>query len=306
MSSLPHILFCESPFDKNKVDPDFNGEFSSAVSNGFKTMIFNFDDFINSNDYKSGTRRISTTSELTPIIYRGWMLTPKQYAALYNELLSKNFKLFNNSTEYQNCHYLPDSLRFIESYTPKTVFEKLSNENSRSRLMEKAKKFGNNAVIVKDYVKSEKHDWYTACFVENASDSVKLNQTIENLIQLRGNYLNEGIVIRDYVPLKELTMHSKSGMPLKEEYRLFFCNGRLVGIYDYWEEGEYDLLRPDITLFEEIARNIESNFFSMDIARQANGELIIIELGDGQVSGLPDRTDKNNFYKELKSCFHAV
>ena len=75
-------------------------------------------------------------------------------------------------------------------------------------------------------------------------------------------------------------------------FSLFFCNKKLVGIYDYWEEGEYNLSKPDTTEFEEIAKQIESNFFSMDIARQKNGELIIIELGDGQVAGLPDKTNR--------------
>lgn len=77
----------------------------------------------------------------------------------------------------------------------------------------------------------------------------------------------------------------------------------MVGIYNYWEEGEYSFPKPDIIEFEEIAKGVESNFFSMDIARQKTGALIIIELGDGQVSGLPDSADRNEFYKMLKLGF---
>ena len=79
-----------------------------------------------------------------------------------------------------------------------------------------------------------------------------------------------------------------------------FYNEKLIGIYDYWEEGEYNLSKPDTTEFEILAGHIESNFFSMDIARQKNNDLIIIELGDGQVAGLPDKTNRNEFYKQLK------
>ena len=32
-----------------------------------------------------------------------------------------------------------------------------------------------------------------------------------------------------------------------------------------------------------------SRFFTMDVALRTNGECIIVELGDGQVSGLPDQ-----------------
>lgn len=302
MTEQLYILFCESPFQANKVDEDFEDQFISARNNGFETLLFNFDDLISTDRFSSATKRIKPIDKLVNVIYRGWMLTPIQYAMIYNDLLPKNYKLINTVEEYQKCHYLPDSLKFIENRTPKTVFEKLENENSIEKLLEKAKVFGQKAVIIKDYVKSEKHDWETACFVADASNTDKFEQTIHKLLELRGAYLNEGIVVREFVELNDLIVHSKSGMPLTEEYRLFFCNKKLVGIYDYWEEGEYKLSKPDTTEFEEIAERVESNFFSMDIARQKNGEFIIIELGDGQVAGLPDKTDRHEFYKRLQIC----
>lgn len=300
MANYPYILFCENPIQSNLVDEDFNDQFVSASENGFKTLLFNYDDLISADRWSIATNRIKQNEEIANVIYRGWMLTPKQYAILYNQLLSKNYKLINTVEEYQNCHYLPDSLKFIESRTPQTVFEKYDKERSIDNLIEKSKIFGDKAVILKDYVKSEKHNWETACYVKHASDINSLKQSINKLIELRDKYLNEGIVIREFVGLNDLTIHSKSGMPLTEEYRLFFCNKKLVGIYNYWEEGEYSFPKPDIKVFEEIAKGVESNFFSMDIARQKNGTLIIIELGDGQVAGLPDSADRNEFYKRLK------
>lgn len=302
MKDQLYILFCESPFESNMVDEDFQDQFIFAKENGFKTLLFSFDDLTSEDRFLLATKRIQPIDNLVTAIYRGWMLTPKQYSILYRDLLSKNYKLINSVEEYKNCHYLPDSLRFIEHRTPKTVYEKLVNKESIDSLIEKAKVFGQKSLILKDYVKSEKHDWDTACFVPDASDSEKLKQSINKLIELRDKYLNEGIVVREFVELNDLTIHSKSGMPLTEEYRLFFCNKKLVGIYDYWEEGEYSLTKPDIAEFEEIAKSVESNFFSMDIARQKNGELIIIELGDGQVAGLPDKTDRAEYYKKLKEC----
>lgn len=297
-----YILFCESPFQANKVDEDFEEQFTAAKENGFETLLFNFEVLTKENELTKATKRIKPSDERVKVIYRGWMLTPKQYALLYNDLRSKNYQLINDPTAYQNCHYLPDSLKFIGGKTPKTVFEKFEHEDSIDKLLEKSKVFGRKPVILKDYVKSEKHDWETACFVADAANTDKLRQTIVNLLELRGKYLNEGIVIREFVALNDLTVHSKSGMPLTEEYRLFFCNQKLVGIYDYWEEGEYELSRPDTTAFEEIAKKVESDFFSMDIARQKNGTFIIIELGDGQVAGLPDKADSREFFKQLKSC----
>lgn len=48
--------------------------------------------------------------------------------------------------------------------------------------------------------------------------------------------------------------------------------------------------------FVDLARSIESNFFTMDIAKTIEGKWIVIELGDGQVSGLPYNADLNIFY----------
>jgi hypothetical protein len=300
MTEQPYILFCESAVERGKVDEDFRDQFLSGKQNGFEVLIFSFEDLTNEDRFSVATKRIKPSEVQKKVIYRGWMLTPKQYQLLFDDLLSKNYRLINTVEEYQNCHYLPDSLKFIQDRTPKTVFEKYSEDTSLSRIIEKSKVFGKGAVILKDYVKSEKHNWETACFVQNASDVAALKRAIINLLELRGKYLNEGIVIREFIELNDLAIHSRSGMPLTEEYRLFFCNKKLIGIYDYWEEGEYKLAQPDTTEFEEIAKHIESNFFSMDVARKKNGELIIMELGDGQVAGLPDKADRNEFYRRLK------
>lgn len=296
-----YILFCESPLAPKQVDEDFKDQFVSAKQNHFETLLFNFEDLVSADRASAATKRIKPKDTLVDVIYRGWMLTPDQYLILYNDLLSKNYKLINTVEQYRNCHYLPDSLKFIENKTPKTVFQKFDSDRSIDLLIEKSTIFGQNPVILKDFVKSEKHHWETACFVKDASDTEQLRQTIHHLLELRGDHLNEGLVIREFIELNDLTHHSKSGMPLTEEYRLFFYNNKLVGIYDYWEEGEYKFSKPDTKEFEEIARRIDSNFFSMDIARQKNDNLIIIELGDGQVAGIPDKTDRNDFYKQLNN-----
>jgi hypothetical protein len=126
---------------------------------------------------------------------------------------------------------------------------------------------------------------------------------IEQFLQLQGNDLNEGIVIREYVELENLTIHTKSGMPLKQEYRLFFLNGQLIGCYHYWDEGDYsEAEQPPLEFFSKIAQTIESNFFTLDVAKQKNGGWIIIETGDGQVAGIPENADKLLFYDALSKA----
>jgi len=286
------ILFCESAFNPNNVDEAFIEEYECAKNNGFDILLYNFEE--------KSLRKIKTNDKMEIIIYRGWMINPVEYKKLYDDLLSKNYRLINNPIEYQNCHYLPDSLKFIEKYTPKTIYQKIDNKNSLAILIEKSKIFNGKPVIVKDYVKSEKHYWDTACFVPNSNNINKLTETINTLIELRENYLNEGIVIREYIELFNLTKHSKSGMPLSEEYRLFFYKNEFLCIYNYWEECDYNNIeKPNTKIFEEIAKGIESNFFTMDIAKDKYGNYIIIELGDGQVAEIQEKENKNPFYKKI-------
>lgn len=300
-----NILFCDNPYDNKLVDPDYEDEFASAEENDFTTLLFSFESLTKEKDAVFATRKIKTSDSLQRIIYRGWMLKPRHYSILYETLLTKNYKLINSPTQYQNCHYLPDSYKFINEHTPKTIWLTVENlQVNYDLVFDRIEQFGNSPLIVKDFVKSQKHYWDTACFIPSATDKNKVKSVIEKFIELQNTDLNEGLVIREFVALNDLTIHSKSGMPLKQEYRLFFLNGQLLGCYDYWEEGEYSVDdQPPLELFNNIAKSIDSNFFSMDIAKAKNGKWIIIELGDGQVAGLPDKVDRLKFYDIVRQYY---
>ena len=99
-------------------------------------------------------------------------------------------------------------------------------------------------------------------------DSVK--KVVEKFIELRGNQLNEGLVFRQFEKLEFLTQHSKSNLPLTKELRLFFFKQNLVGHFHYWDEGEYGKIDVELGKFLQVAKKIESNFFTMDIAQKTN------------------------------------
>lgn len=296
------VLFCDNPLDTKAVDPDYDKEFGAARENNLATHLFSFEMLTPGGDALHAVKRIKPAEILRPILYRGWMLKPKQYAGLYEALLAKNYRLINSPTEYQNCHYLPDSYRFIKDHTPETIWLPLSDRQvDFEKVFDSLAAFGDSPLIIKDYVKSQKHDWDTACFIPSARDRDQVRRVIGRFLQLQGSDLNEGLVIRRFVALHDLAIHSKSGMPLKQEYRLFFLNNQLLGCYDYWEEGEYAPgEQPPIERFQKVARNVESHFFSMDVAKTEEGDWIIIELGDGQVAGLPDQVNRGEFYERLK------
>lgn len=149
-------------------------------------------------------------------------------------------------------------------------------------------------------MKSRKHEWLEACFIPSARDLDAVERVARRFLELQGDDLAGGLVFREYVDLEYLSRHSKSGMPLAKEYRLFFLNGQLLRAFEYWAEGDYGS-QPDIPLdrFSAIAQRVESHIFTMDVARTVGGEWLVIELGDGQVAGLPDPGVAADFYTVL-------
>jgi len=290
------IIFCDSVIDPKVIEPDYDVEKKAAVLAGFDFSLISFEELTDGN-IATALRFVKQPESKELGIYRGWMLTPSQYRNLYEGLLNKKIELINSPTEYRHCHYLPDSFQKIESQTPKSNW---TTELDISSISELVKEFGTSPIIVKDFVKSEKHNWEDACFIPDASDSDNVESVVSKFMELRGDSLNEGLVFRQFEELEFLTDHSRSGMPLTKEFRIFFAKKRIVKVFDYWDEGEYGETKPELDTFEEIAQNIESNFFTMDVAKKKEGDWIIMELGDGQVAGLPDNADRNEFYKELK------
>jgi hypothetical protein len=291
------IIYCDSVFDNKAIEPDYENEKESAIKAGFTFSLISFEE-LTGNNISKALKFVKKTELKEYAIYRGWMLTPNQYKELYDALLLKNIQLINTPSEYEHCHYLPNSYNKIVSKTPKSNWTtELNDESIRSLTLE----FGDNPIIVKDFVKSEKHSWKEACFIPNASDNAIVKSVVDKFLELRGSSLNEGLVFRKFEELEFLTEHSKSNMPLTMEFRVFFANKKIVQVFNYWDEGEYGETTPDLEDFIKIANTIESNFFTMDIAKKKNGDWIIMELGDGQVAGLPDNANKDDFYRILKT-----
>lgn len=294
------IIFCDSGFSGKEVDYMYASEYKAAREALFRTSLFSFEAF-KRNTIGTTLKRVSMLPEKTTTFYRGWMMTPAQYELFYNGLLEKNIQLINNPAEYKFCHYLPESYETIKAFTPLSTFKKLEGDFNINDFKKELSVFGNKPIIVKDYVKSQKHYWQEACFIPDASDLVSAETVIRKFIELQDVDLNEGLVFREYVELEELASHSKSGMPLTKEFRLFIENGKVISVFKYWDEGDYENIEPVIEPFKEVIGKIKSNFFTMDIAKRKNGEWIIVELGDGQVAGLPDNADRELFYNALKN-----
>ena len=291
------IIYCDSVLDRRQIESDYEDEKNAAIAHGLSFSLISYE-ALTDNNVTAALQLVKTANKKEQGIYRGWMLTAEQYQRLYNALLQKNIQLINTPIEYAHCHHLPNSYAQIAHKTPYSVW---TTDLTEASILGLTKSFGNTPIIVKDYVKSEKHHWKEACFIPDASDTGKVTSVVSKFIELRGGYLNEGLVFRQFEELEYLTQHSKSGMPLTKEYRLFFINKKIALLSPYWDEGTYQETTVELDEFIEVAQTIASNFFTMDIAQKKDGKWIIMELGDGQVAGLPDNVNRNEFYAKLCS-----
>ena len=298
-TSMPIIIFCEDPLNREQPDDIYQAETDAARAAGFNYALINLEALVHEHNATKAIRRVPPTTEEATALYRGWMLKPSDYTHLYDALLQKGIRLINNPVAYKHCHYFPESYDIIKHKTPCSVWLSVDEGFEASSITPLLTPFGNKPIIVKDYVKSQKHYWYEACYIPNASDLEAVHKTVTRFLELQDNDLNEGLVFREYVELEPLTTHSKSDLPLTKEFRVFVFNGTPLVVTEYWEEGDYQGNIPPLGAFAKEMHAIQSPFYTMDIAKQQNGEWLIIELGDGQVAGLPERIDPHVFYHKL-------
>jgi len=300
------VLFPSDTFETHKPDPGYAVEVEIAKEHGHEVAFIHHESLVNNDDAQAAVQGCPDLEEDTPAIYRGWMVTSKQYEQLYEALQTCGIELLTTPDQYKKAHELPGWYLEIPEMTPASAIiqkHELRMENLLDRAKELLEKCP-HGILIKDYVKSRKHEWEDACFIPDMS---KAEMVITNFIERQGEDLQGGVVLREFVPLKTIGLHPGSGMPMSEELRIFWVNYRPVVATEYWpaefyKEGVEKVLDtlPDPSMLGEVAERIGSPFITMDMARKDDGEWIIIEIGDGQVSGFPDgEGDAELFYHRL-------
>jgi hypothetical protein len=295
------ILYCCDPLNPRKPDPDYAAEAAAAHHHGLPHALISYEALVRENRPDHAVQRVHEAVDAAPLtaIYRGWMLTPEQYSRLWTALEVHGIAPINTPAAYRYCHYLPEWYPALAAYTPRSVWTTNGATLDMDAIMTLLQPFGDAPLILKDYVKSRKHEWAEACYIPSAADRAAVERVARRFIALQGPDLVGGLVFRQYVPFAPLASHAQSGMPLTEEYRLFYLDGQRLAAYPYWDTATYPAAPRPTDPFDHLAHAIPSRFFTMDIARTQAGDWQIVELGDGQVAGLPDGADVEEFYARL-------
>ena len=298
-SDPPIVLFCCDPDSRGRPEPAYQPEADAAAACGADVVLVDHDRWVRG-DLGQATRAVRRFDARRVGVYRGWMVTPEQYAALYDTLAQRNLHLVNDPTAYRRCHHLPESYAAIEGSTPRSIWIPADEGFELDSLMARLRPFGDASLILKDYVKSVKHAWEEACFIPCASDRDHVARVVRNFLAWQGEDLNGGLVFREFVELVSLGAHPQSGMPLTEEYRVVVLRGEILSCFPYWDADDYAVSTPPpLTWLRSIATRVDSRFFTMDVARRTDGGWIVVELGDAQVAGFPDHVDAGALIRSL-------
>lgn len=293
---MVRILFPSEPFDPRSVDAAFESERDAALMAGLEVALIDAG-ALEAGAVERAVRRIPGQPTLG--VYRGWMLRAEVYAGLHAALAARGVTLLNSPDAYRHGHHLPEWYPLVTPLTPRTIWTTDAAHFDLPALLGRLEVFGGAPLILKDFVKSRKHEWLEACFIPSAADAAAVERVVRRFVELQGPDLVGGLVFRELLDLAPLATHSRSELPLSIEYRMFVLDGRPILTGQYWEEGDYTGESPPEEPFATIVRAIRSRFFTLDVARMRSGEWIVMELGDGQVSGLPPRLPVCDLYLAL-------
>lgn len=290
MSSM-QLLFCYNPELRKLPEPLFEPEVDAAREVGFTCHLMGFDEFVDGRIDRALQFLPEATHE--PILYRGWIFNEGEYRRLDEHLRARGYELLTTPDAYAEALYLPNHHRLIAEWTTPAVWTVGTDLGQAWRT---ARSLGDGPWIVKDYVKSNKHQWEDSCFIPERVDRERFEEICQNLQKYLGPRFERGFVFKQFIPLRRLG-EGLYEYPLCEEYRLFFYQGRLLMAATYNRTGGTE---TEFARFEAIAGRFPSPFLTLDVARTETGDWLIIEAGDGGVSSLAPNMDPLNFYQRLR------
>jgi hypothetical protein len=158
--------------------------------------------------------------------------------------------------------------------------------------------------VVKGKTNSRKHQWKNRMFAKTAQDIPRVVSSLyeDDLIA------SQGVVVRQYVPLVRLG-EGINDMPVSHEWRFFILDQQILAAGYYWASEpdtdpskNYETYPWDAgTLVQEVIRRVGNKirFYVVDVAEKEDGGWLVMELNDGQQSGL-STIDPYKFYRSLK------
>ena len=275
------ILFPGSYWAKTEVDDELKPEGDAALATGeLDVAVFDYEGFHEGGELKLTSR---TPDPRLPIIYRGWMMLPDEYARFNDALSTMGFLPFVSPSAYESLHLFPNSYKAVSADSPGL----LAYEGTEVNAEEVNASFGR--FMMKDWVKSVKGTSFPSC-IETPISQDELDGLISEFVRLRGSLFTKGIVIKEYVDLMR-----RGGKT--NEWRAFYLDGKQLTLNRNSDQAA-SAPRPPKRMVARHA-NLPSPFYTVDYAELEDGSWTILETGDGQVSGIACSQGPDVFYRLL-------
>ncbi|WP_037900242.1 ATP-grasp domain-containing protein [Streptomyces sp. NRRL S-350] len=325
--SVPAIIFPADPLNPRRPDPHFAWEARLLRELGGEHHLVDHDALL-AGQAEEAVRRVPQAGG--PLWYRGWMLPSARYAEFAAALADRGGNLLTSAPGYATAHELPGWYGVFEGATPVSAWipsDGPSAPRPEELAAAVARLGGRGPAIVKDYVKSRKHEWHEACYVPELADLAAVGRVVERFVELQGEFLAGGVVLRRYEEFERAgggaedpagtseanggsgadgaepadtdgdDAHGAVGRPV--EARVWWLDGHpvLVGPHP---DAPHRTVEPDLTDVRSLVRTLGCRFITTDLANRADGSgWRVVEVGDGQVSDLPRGIDPSGLLSSL-------
>jgi len=211
------------------------------------------------------------------------------YWELEQDIKKLGGQLVNSHLQHQMVSDIQNWYPYLKDYTPKTWFKLEDVEDCP------------NGYFLKGFVNSRKQLFRTHSFAANRKEMMEVYFRLmeDSLIQ------HQGVCIREFIDLKTYGVNDITGCPIGKEFRILMYKDIEIARGFYWSNYEESSNHPkpeqvDARFLKEVIKKIEfkANFWCLDVAQKADGEWIVIELGDAQMCGL-STISPNEFYMNL-------
>jgi len=265
------------------------------VDNQAKNPIIYFRGSLAEEDEKAAAAQYFSIVERRTAVPAGSLIIPRYSALPFNEELEDDVRalgsqLINTHAEHVYVANLRNWYYHLADYTPRTWF-------ALDQVPDKG------PFVLKGATNSKKHFWTSHMYAEDKREAVDVFTRLAG----DGYVGNQPIYVREYVPLRKFCDSiSGQGPPVTEEYRFFVLDGEVLCGGFYWsgylddieEEVSADFVPRDFLqkVIGQVSQYVR--FFVVDVARTAKGDWLVIELNDGQQSGL-SAIEPNDLYRSL-------
>ena len=255
----------------------FAAEAAAARQAGIPVAVIDHDAITQSGDARQAVARVPEGHP--DAVYRGWMVRAAQYEALAGALAARGTALRTTPAQYQRAHELPGWYQAFAGLTPDSAWT--SGDDRAAFDKARAELGASGPAVVRDYVKSMKHYWETAMYIPDLADADTAWQVASRFRALREEEYTGGFVLRRFEPFTG------------GEARTWWVNGQCALITPHPDTPQSPPAEPRSLPLAQIAQRVTAlgvAFATVDLALRADGTWRVVEVGDGQVSGLPGTT----------------